>query len=143
MRLALGLYLRSGFEPQRAIPDRFGVTYTIHAVSLAQLDANIAPVDSQGWPPPTTRLCGLQSIDPALPMTTACYMSHPKAMAGRSRTVAGIILWCLWQAIRIPTYLFLSILAPVVRVVLSVVALLAILTTLLCKRRCLRSTTTL
>jgi hypothetical protein len=55
-------------------------------------------------------------------MTTASYMSHPGAMATRSRTVAGIILWCLWQAIRIPAYLFLSILAPVVRAALSGVA---------------------
>jgi hypothetical protein len=64
-------------------------------------------------------------------MTTANYLSHPDAMVSRSRTVAGIVLWCLWQAIRIPTYLFLSILAPVVRVVLSGVAFLGLLTTLL------------
>jgi hypothetical protein len=64
-------------------------------------------------------------------MTTANYLSHPDAMVSRSRTFAGIILWCLWQTIRIPAYLFLSILAPVVRVVLSAVALLGILTTLL------------
>jgi hypothetical protein len=64
-------------------------------------------------------------------MTIASYMSHPDAVATRSRTASGIILWCLWQAIRVPAYLFLSILAPVVRVVLSVVALLSVLTTLL------------
>jgi hypothetical protein len=64
-------------------------------------------------------------------MTTASYKSHPEAMVTRSRSVAGIILWCLWQAIRIPAYLFLSILAPVVRAVLSGVALLGLLTTLL------------
>jgi hypothetical protein len=64
-------------------------------------------------------------------MTAASYMSHSDAMAPRSRTVAGIILRCLWQAIRIPAYLFLSILAPVVRVALSGVALLGLLTTLL------------
>jgi hypothetical protein len=55
-------------------------------------------------------------------MTIASYISHPDAMVSRSRTVAGIILWCLWQAFRFPAYLFLSILAPVVRVVLSGVA---------------------
>jgi hypothetical protein len=64
-------------------------------------------------------------------MTTASYISQPDAMVTRSRSVAGIILWCLWQAFRIPAYLFLSILAPVVRVVLSGVALLGVLTTLL------------
>ncbi len=64
-------------------------------------------------------------------MTTAWHLSDPYAMAPRSRTVAGIILWCLWQAIRIPAYLFLSLLGPVVRVVLSGVALLGLLTTLL------------
>jgi hypothetical protein len=64
-------------------------------------------------------------------MTTANYLSHPDAMVSRSRTVAGILLWCLWQTIRIPAYLFLSILAPVVRFVLSAVALLGILTALL------------
>jgi hypothetical protein len=64
-------------------------------------------------------------------MTTASYMSQSDAMVSRSRTVAGIILWCLWQAIRIPAYFFLSILAPVVRAVLSGVALLGVLTTLL------------
>jgi hypothetical protein len=64
-------------------------------------------------------------------MTTANYISHPDAMVSRSQTVAGIILWCLWQTIRIPAYLLLSILAPVVRVVLSAVALLGVLTTLL------------
>jgi hypothetical protein len=64
-------------------------------------------------------------------MTTANYMSHPGAMTTRSRTVAGIILWCLWQAIRIPAFLFLSIFAPLVRAVLSGVALLGLLTTLL------------
>jgi hypothetical protein len=68
---------------------------------------------------------------PDEPMTTASYMSDPEAMATRSQRVAGIILWCLWQAIRIPAYLFLSILAPVVRMVLSLVALLGVLTTLL------------
>jgi hypothetical protein len=64
-------------------------------------------------------------------MTTANYISHPDAMVSRSRTVAGIILWCLWQTIRIPAYLFLSIVAPVVRVVLSGVAFLGLLATLL------------
>jgi hypothetical protein len=64
-------------------------------------------------------------------MTTANHISHPDAMVSRSRTVARIILWCLWQVIRIPAYLFLSILAPVVRVVLSGVAFLGLLTTLL------------
>jgi hypothetical protein len=64
-------------------------------------------------------------------MTIASDLPDPYAMAPRSRTVAGIILWCLWQAIRIPAYLFLSLLAPVVRVVLSGVALLGLLTTLL------------
>ena len=47
------------------------------------------------------------------PMATANYISHPDAMVSRSQTVAGIILWCLWQTIRIPAYLFLSVLAPV------------------------------
>ena len=64
-------------------------------------------------------------------MSTTSYMSEPNAMVTRSRSVAGIILWCLWQTIRIPAYLFLSILAPVVRVVLSGVAFLGLLTTLL------------
>ncbi len=64
-------------------------------------------------------------------MTTANYISHPDAMESRSRTVAGILLWCLWQTIRIPAYLFMSILAPVVRVVLRGVAFLGVLTALL------------
>ncbi|HTC52230.1 MAG TPA: hypothetical protein VK700_09865 [Steroidobacteraceae bacterium] len=64
-------------------------------------------------------------------MTTASDLSDSYAITPRSRTVAGIVLWCLWQAIRIPAYLFLSLLAPVVRVALSGVALLGLLTTLL------------
>jgi hypothetical protein len=32
-------------------------------------------------------------------MTTASYMSDPDAMATRLRTVAGIILWCLWRGV--------------------------------------------
>ena len=64
-------------------------------------------------------------------MATANYISHPDAIGSRSRTVAGIILWCLWQTIRIPAYVFLSIFAPIIRAVLSGVALLGLLTTLL------------
>jgi hypothetical protein len=67
-------------------------------------------------------------------MTITSDLPDPYAMTPRSRTVAGIILWCLWQAIRIPAYLFLSLLAPLVRVVLSGVALLGLLTTLLWER---------
>ena len=39
-------------------------------------------------------------------------------------------LWLLWQAIRLPTFLFLSILEPVVGLVLGSLALLGVLTAL-------------
>jgi hypothetical protein len=63
---------------------------------------------------------------PDEPMTTATYMSQPDALVTRSRSVAGIILWCLRRTIRIHAYLFLSILAPVIRAVLSGLALLGL-----------------
>jgi hypothetical protein len=45
---------------------------------------------------------------PDKPVTTVSYMSQPDAMVMRSRSLAGIILWSLWQAFRIPAYVFLS-----------------------------------
>lgn len=44
------------------------------------------------------------------------------------RTSSPVSLWLLWQGIRLPTFLLLAILEPVVRLVLGSLALLGVLT---------------
>ena len=52
----------------------------------------------------------------------------------RSTTPGGILrfaLWLLWQCVRVPLFLFLAVLEPVVSFVLGALALLGVLTALL------------
>src|ERR1700722_820620 len=52
---------------------------------------------------------------------------------GSSVRVALGALWLLWQAVRFPTFSFLLILLPVVRLLLSTVSLVGVLTAFLFK----------
>jgi hypothetical protein len=58
--------------------------------------------------------------------------ASPKTFIDGERTSAGdlasLALWLLWQCIRLPLFLFLAILEPVVSFVLGSLALLGILT---------------
>jgi len=53
--------------------------------------------------------------------------------ASSSVRVALGALWLVWQAVRLPTLSFLLILLPVVRLVLSTVSLVGVLTAILFK----------
>ena len=48
--------------------------------------------------------------------------------AGAARHLLGAALWLSWHAVRLPVFLFLATLEPVVRLVLSTLALLTLLT---------------
>ncbi|MGH8131823.1 MAG: hypothetical protein ACRETP_01100 [Steroidobacteraceae bacterium] len=59
-------------------------------------------------------------------------MSSSETIGEQRPTVASHLfrgtLWLMWQAIRLPVFVFLVILEPVVRIVLGSVALLCMLT---------------
>jgi hypothetical protein len=45
--------------------------------------------------------------------------SEPHSSRSALETVALVLLWCVWQAIRLPLLALLTILAPVARIVLG------------------------
>jgi hypothetical protein len=63
--------------------------------------------------------------------------ARPRAFIGSKRTNAGdlfsLALWLLWQCIRLPLFLLLAILEPIVSFVLGALALLGVLIALFWK----------
>jgi hypothetical protein len=57
----------------------------------------------------------------------------PDAKFPAANSVLARSLWLLWQGIRLPTFLLLSVLEPVVRLVFGSLALLGVLTAFFCK----------
>jgi hypothetical protein len=76
---------------------------------------------------------GLGRFDPRSEghVSTTYHECHTTFRLAIPTDLARHVLWLLWQCIRLPLFLFLATLEPIVSFVLSVLALLGLLTALL------------